>query len=54
MRSVDVVARYGGDEFPILMPSTSAEHSRTAIARLELNLARWQPGLPPKCHACAS
>ncbi len=47
MRSVDVLARYGGDEFVILMPSTTAEHARRAIARLRTNLADWRPPHAP-------
>lgn len=47
MRSVDILARYGGDEFVILMPSTSAEHARKGTARLEANLATWRPPHTP-------
>lgn len=43
VRSVDILARYGGDEFVILMPTTSAENAATAIARVERNVAQWQP-----------
>ncbi len=48
VRSVDIVARYGGDEFVILMPSTNTEHAHAGIARLEHDLARWQPGTVPE------
>ncbi|MGH2349172.1 MAG: GGDEF domain-containing protein [bacterium] len=47
MRSVDILARYGGDEFVILMPSTSEDHARRAIQRLRANLAAWSPPHTP-------
>jgi diguanylate cyclase (GGDEF)-like protein len=48
VRSGDVLARYGGDEFVLLMPSTTAGNASTAIARLERNLAQWRPLGAPK------
>lgn len=48
MRSVDILARYGGDEFVILMPSTSGDNARTALARLERNLVQWRPEQAPE------
>src|SRR5260370_41755573 len=33
-RRSDVVARYGGDEFVILMPETSMEHARQLASKL--------------------
>lgn len=42
MRSVDILARYGGDEFVVLMPMTNAEHAQAAMKRLERHLNRWQ------------
>jgi len=51
VRSVDILARYGGDEFVILMPSTAAENAATAIARVERNAAQWRPlGAPQGLH----
>lgn len=50
-RSVDVLARYGGDEFVILMPITPRENAATAINRLERNLVQWRwPGAPHGLH----
>ena len=34
VRTSDVLARYGGDEFVILMSHTSTEHARTAAERI--------------------
>jgi diguanylate cyclase (GGDEF)-like protein len=34
VRTSDVLARYGGDEFVILMAHTSTEHARTAAERI--------------------
>lgn len=48
MRSVDVLARYGGDEFVILMPMTNTENAATALQRMERNLARWRPQSLPE------
>jgi diguanylate cyclase (GGDEF)-like protein len=38
-RHSNVVARYGGDEFVVLMPETSVEHARTLGERLRMWLA---------------
>lgn len=47
MRSVDILARYGGDEFVVLMPTTTAENAKTALSRLERNLSEWRPPVAP-------
>lgn len=38
VREIDVVARYGGDEFLILMPETAEEEARSVIERLQVEL----------------
>jgi len=38
VRAADVVARYGGDEFAIIMPETDREEAEKVIARLMLIL----------------
>ena len=39
-REYDVVARYGGDEFVVLMPGTGAEGARQVALKLDAALAR--------------
>jgi diguanylate cyclase (GGDEF)-like protein len=39
VRTVDVVARYGGDEFVVLLPDTGAEQAFVVAERLRLRLA---------------
>ena len=39
MRSYDQVARYGGDEFSLLLPGTAAEAARAVVQRAEAALA---------------
>ena len=51
LRSVDILARYGGDEFVVLMPSTVRANAETAMARLERVLDQWRPlGAPDGIH----
>ncbi|MGB9808229.1 MAG: GGDEF domain-containing protein [Thermosulfidibacteraceae bacterium] len=38
LRSTDVVGRYGGDEFVIVMPETSLQDARKAIERIRLEI----------------
>ncbi len=58
VRSSDVVVRYGGDEFAIILPHTSAEQARTCADRLNrlvhetvrltasIGLATWEAATP--------
>ncbi|MBL8063202.1 MAG: PAS domain S-box protein [Anaerolineales bacterium] len=39
VRDVDILARYGGDEFIILLPQTSAEHALTIAERVRTSVA---------------
>ena len=51
LRSVDVLARYGGDEFVVLMPATPHANAEIAMARLERILGQWRPlGAPDGIH----
>lgn len=40
MRTVDVIGRYGGEEFCIILPETNAEQGRVAAERLLLSLGQ--------------
>ncbi|MGA8620504.1 MAG: sensor domain-containing diguanylate cyclase [Candidatus Sulfotelmatobacter sp.] len=47
VRKIDVVCRYGGEEFGILLTQTSAEHAMNIAEKLRKMVARWQfPGVP--------
>jgi diguanylate cyclase (GGDEF)-like protein len=39
VRDTDVVARYGGDEFTVVLPETSAEQARITAERIRLRIA---------------
>lgn len=41
IRASDVAARYGGDEFVVLMPDTDLEAARLAAERLQLAMEQW-------------
>lgn len=38
LRSVDVITRYGGDEFAVIMPNVNAKEAAVAIERLKNNI----------------
>ena len=40
LRSTDVLARYGGDEFVVLLPDTGADGTRDVAERIRLSIAR--------------
>jgi diguanylate cyclase (GGDEF)-like protein len=40
LRSTDIPARYGGDEFAILLPETSAQAARSAAERIRAAFAK--------------
>jgi diguanylate cyclase (GGDEF)-like protein len=40
-RAADLIIRYGGDEFLVIMPDTNLEQGTIAIDRLEALLVRW-------------
>lgn len=47
VRKIDVVCRYGGEEFAILLTQTSAPHALNIAEKLRKMVANWQfPGVP--------
>ncbi len=42
MRSTDVIGRYGGDEFMILLPETKAEEARQCAERMHQQIATYR------------
>jgi diguanylate cyclase (GGDEF)-like protein len=47
VRKIDVVCRYGGEEFAILLSQTSKEQALTVAEKLRKNVESWQfPGVP--------
>ncbi len=47
VRKIDVVCRYGGEEFGILLTQTNAAHAMNIAEKLRKMVARWQfPGVP--------
>ena len=41
IRESDVAARYGGDEFVVIMPATDLRHARMVAERLQAAVAQW-------------
>src|SRR4030067_612223 len=41
IRESDVAARYGGDEFVVIMPDTDLQHARMVAERLQAAVAQW-------------
>jgi diguanylate cyclase (GGDEF)-like protein len=47
LRKIDVVCRYGGEEFAILLTQTSAQHALAVGEKLRRLVEEWQfPGVP--------
>lgn len=47
LRKIDVVCRYGGEEFAILLTQTNAEHAMGVAEKLRKMVESWQfPGVP--------
>jgi diguanylate cyclase (GGDEF)-like protein len=47
VRKIDVVCRYGGEEFAILLTQTGAQHAINIAEKLRKMVANWQfPGVP--------
>ena len=47
LRKIDVVCRYGGEEFAILLSQTNAEHALRVAEKLRRVIEEWQfPGVP--------
>ncbi len=47
LRKMDVVCRYGGDEFAIMLPQTRAEQAMQAAEKVRQVIFKWQfPGVP--------
>src|SRR5262245_24115732 len=47
LRKIDVVCRYGGEEFAILLSQTNPQHARGIAEKLRKLVETWQfPGVP--------
>jgi diguanylate cyclase (GGDEF)-like protein len=47
LRKIDVVCRYGGEEFAVLLPQTSAEQAFAVAEKLRREVAGYRfPGVP--------
>lgn len=54
LRKIDVVCRYGGEEFAILLSQTSAQHAVTVAEKLRRIVETWQfPGVPRRVTVSA-
>lgn len=40
IRNIDLVGRWGGEEFIFILPDTSAQHAQQIVERIRLNIAR--------------
>ena len=47
MREHDIVSRYGGEEFLILLPETSLEHATIIAEKLRVKIMNHQLVIPP-------
>ena len=47
LRKIDVVCRYGGEEFALLLTQTNMEHAFAVAEKLRKTIEKWQfPGVP--------
>ena len=46
VRKLDMVVRYGGDEFIIIMPQTAEQQAQNVMERLRDKFEAWKPDLP--------
>jgi diguanylate cyclase (GGDEF)-like protein len=47
LRKIDVVCRYGGEEFGILLTQVNADHAMSVAQKLRSTVETWQfPGVP--------
>ena len=56
LREIDVLARWGGEEFLLMMPSTTPEQALTGLERLRQRLAQHPhpPSLPGLVITCSA
>jgi diguanylate cyclase (GGDEF)-like protein len=48
LRASDVSGRFGGDEFVIMLPDTTADHARTVLEKIRIRIAQT-----PEVRACS-